>query len=546
MQPTEGVSIQRRSLDVEDYIDILRRHRGWIFGPFLFTLVASIVGVHLWPDSYVSEGIIKIVPQQVPQNLVQSAVFQEMTDRINAMSQTIESRGVLQTIINTYGLYPRERARLPLDDVVELMRKKIDIPPVQSAPGRQVPAFGVRFTYENRFKANQVVTDLMGRFIDENQRNRSDSSFQTAQFLKDERDRAKKQLDEIENRLTTFRMANNGRLPDQVESNMRYLQGAENQVMALNSTIARSSSDKLQLETNMKVLKDQLTVFSKEPVEVTATPQKTQRLLEAERDVENLQNNLTVTRARYTETSPDVRQAKAILAAAEKKRDDIVKEETETKKSTPTVKPVNQQQVAAIRDTENRITLLESAINVKELEIQQANKDLRAASEMMKTYRGRIESIPLGQKEFDDLLRDREQAKSKYLEMDEKLSKAQLGQEMENRKQGELLEILDPASLPQTPTEPNRPLYMALGAGVGLLLGVVIAGAREMKDTSLKNLKDVRAYTQMAILGSIPLLENDFVVRRRRRLSWLGWTTACMAAVVVSAGSVVYYYATKQ
>ncbi len=54
MQPTEGMSIQRRSLDVEDYIDITRRHKGWIFGPFLFTLVVSVVGAYMWPDSYTS------------------------------------------------------------------------------------------------------------------------------------------------------------------------------------------------------------------------------------------------------------------------------------------------------------------------------------------------------------------------------------------------------------------------------------------------------------------------------------------------------------
>jgi hypothetical protein len=66
-----------------------------------------------------------------------------------------------------------------------------------------------------------------------------------------------------------------------------------------------------------------------------------------------------------------------------------------------------------------------------------------------------------------------------------------------------------------------------------------------MKDTSLKNLKDVRAYTQMAVLGSIPLLENDFVVKRRRRLAWLGWTTACLVAVVVMVGAIVYYESTR-
>ncbi len=55
----------------------------------------------------------------------------------------------------------------------------------------------------------------------------------------------------------------------------------------------------------------------------------------------------------------------------------------------------------------------------------------------------------------------------------------------------------------------------------------------------------MRAYTKMAILGSIPLLENDFVVRRRKRLAWLGWTTASLVAVVIMSGSVVYYYVTK-
>src|ERR1700733_10187889 len=118
MQPTEGFSVPRRTLDVEDYIDIVRRHRAWIFGPFLFTLVASVVGVYMWPDSYISEAVVKIVPQQVPTTMVQSAINQQMSDRINSMAQTILSRTTLTTIINTFGLYPRERSRMPIEDVI--------------------------------------------------------------------------------------------------------------------------------------------------------------------------------------------------------------------------------------------------------------------------------------------------------------------------------------------------------------------------------------------------------------------------------------------
>ena len=50
----------------------------------------------------------------------------------------------------------------------------------------------------------------------------------------------------------------------------------------------------------------------------------------------------------------------------------------------------------------------------------------------------------------------------------QKLERAEIAQEMEKRKQGEMLEMLDPASLPISPTEPKRPLVISIGAGLGL------------------------------------------------------------------------------
>src|SRR6266403_4634736 len=156
MQPTETYSVSRRSLDVEDYIDILRRNKAWIFGPFLFCVVASVVGVYLWPDTYVSQAIVKITPQQVPESMVQASVNQAMLDRINSMEQTILSRTVLTTIINMYNLYQRERSRTTIEDVIDDMKGKIRIYPVPGANSnpnnRTVPAFYVQFAYENRFK----------------------------------------------------------------------------------------------------------------------------------------------------------------------------------------------------------------------------------------------------------------------------------------------------------------------------------------------------------------------------------------------------------
>jgi hypothetical protein len=116
---------------------------------------------------------------------------------------------------------------------------------------------------------------------------------------------------------------------------------------------------------------------------------------------------------------------------------------------------------------------------------------------------------------------------------------------LENRQGGERLEQLDPPSLPQTPVEPKRPLIVGLGTGLGLLIGLCLAGTRELKDATLKNLKDVRACAQLPILATVPLLENYLVVRRRKRLMWLAWSMASLAGAVVMSVSVVFYYATK-
>src|ERR1700692_3812248 len=181
MQPTESFNVPRRALDIEDYIDILRRHKGWIFGPFLLTLVASVVGVYLWPDSYDSVAMVKIVPQQVPQNMVQSSITNDLADRINSMATTVLSRNVLTTIINNFDLYKSERRRLPMEDVIEnVMRTNVHIEPIMVGQGgRTVPAFNVRFTYPDRLLANKVVTDIVSRFIAENLTTRSNATTET-------------------------------------------------------------------------------------------------------------------------------------------------------------------------------------------------------------------------------------------------------------------------------------------------------------------------------------------------------------------------------
>ncbi len=82
-----------------------------------------------------------------------------------------------------------------------------------------------------------------------------------------------------------------------------------------------------------------------------------------------------------------------------------------------------------------------------------------------------------------------------------------------------------------------------MGVALAFVIGLALAGVQEARDTSLKNLKDVRAYTNLPVLSSIPLLENTMLVRRKRRLAYLAWSAAVIVGLL-AIGAAFYYHAT--
>ena len=83
----DRLSVPRRALDFEDYIDILRRNVRWIIGPAFAGIVVSTVVAYLMEDTYVSQAAIRIVPQQISGDIVRSINSQDVSDRINGMAQ---------------------------------------------------------------------------------------------------------------------------------------------------------------------------------------------------------------------------------------------------------------------------------------------------------------------------------------------------------------------------------------------------------------------------------------------------------------------------
>src|ERR1035441_5541258 len=172
------VSVTRRPPDVEDYIDMLRRYRSWLIGPMFAGLVTAVVVAFLWPDTYVSQAVMRITPPTISQNLVPTVVNMQMQQRLQQMQQEILSRTSLSELITrpALDLYRKERQRYPLEDVIQDMRNKsIKIQSVQIAGGgggggggRIASAFTISFSYPDRFKAQAVVRELVTKFTEQN------------------------------------------------------------------------------------------------------------------------------------------------------------------------------------------------------------------------------------------------------------------------------------------------------------------------------------------------------------------------------------------
>jgi capsular polysaccharide biosynthesis protein len=80
---------------------------------------------------------------------------------------------------------------------------------------------------------------------------------------------------------------------------------------------------------------------------------------------------------------------------------------------------------------------------------------------------------------------------------------------------------MDPANLPDAPTFPNPFAFAGGGFAAGLLLGLLLAAMLEYRDTSLRNERDIWAFTKLptlAIISHIDGLPQPVKPRRRWKL----------------------------
>src|SRR5262249_41129313 len=142
---------------------------------------------------------------------------------------------------------------------------------------------------------------------------------------------------------------------------------------------------------------------------------------------------------------------------------------------------------------------VEAELNV----LKSEEKRLRSA---VAAYLGRVENSPQREQEFKELSRDYESTKELYATLSKRFEEAQLAESMEQRQKGEQFRVLDSAVPSSTPAAPNRPRLMLMGLMLSLGLAVAAVVAAEQIKPAFHTVDDLRTFTAVPVLVSIPTI----------------------------------------
>jgi succinoglycan biosynthesis transport protein ExoP len=203
------------------------RRRKWLAVVAFATVLAVTVSLaRALPDLYRAKATVLIERQQVSEAFVRPSVTAELETRIQTIRQEIMSRTRVIDLIARFNLYPDLRDRRPVDEIVDRMRKDIQLNPiaVDQLSGRAVT---IAFTVSYLGRDPQIVADvantLAAMYVEENTTVRGRQATRTAEFLGAQLTAIKQEMDAQERLADDFKLRHIGELPQQMEANLASL-----------------------------------------------------------------------------------------------------------------------------------------------------------------------------------------------------------------------------------------------------------------------------------------------------------------------------------
>jgi uncharacterized protein involved in exopolysaccharide biosynthesis len=270
-QPTTFEIDNDAVLDPLYYFDILKKRKFYALIPFIAILAVGWAIAMLWPPTYLAEGKILVVSQQIPVDLVRPTVTASASERISTIEQRVMTRDNLLKIVDKYQMYADQRSRLSRTDLLDLMRSNTTIKPLDIDPQRRQSdnftiAVTVGFLDRRPDVATKVANELITLFLNEDARNRTNRATETTRFLEQEVSKLQVELAAIDEKMLAARR----------DAPLLTQESAIPQLSALKAELAAKAAVFSQSHPEVRRLKAQIEALEKEPPTVTKIPATTQ------------------------------------------------------------------------------------------------------------------------------------------------------------------------------------------------------------------------------------------------------------------------------
>jgi len=475
-----------RQLTFEDYISMARRRKWFLIIPALLGPVIGYGLTHVIPSEYTSQTMVLVERPSVDPKIVPTIGAGDLTARLETMKEQILSRSRLEPVIEDLGLYRNDRGKVSMENLVERLRKSIEVTVVETASDstKDIPGFQVKVTYPDARLAQAICSNVTSMFMQENLRLQQSNAQNTTDFLSKQLEDAKTSLDKQDAALAEFKRRYLGSLPENEQTNLSLLTGLNSQLEATTQALSRAQQDKSFAQTNLEA---QLAAW--QASQVGHDPET------IDKELATKQSQLTELRAKYTEDYPDVVKLKREIA-------DLQKQIASGQSSSgqPKISPASAVEPPQIQQLRAQVHQADLAIHTMTAQQQEIQEQIRV-------YQARVQLSPSVEEEYKELTRDHQTALDMYNDLLKKKGESAMGTALLQTQEGEQFRVLDAPNLPDMPSFPDKKTFVAGGLVGGLGIGVGLVFLLEFRDASLRTERDVEFVMKFPVLAVIPAVE---------------------------------------
>jgi len=470
---------------------------------WIAVITAWIIAVGGWvivyklPDDYQASARIYVDTQSVLKPLMSGmTVSPDLQQQVSIMSRTLISRPNVERVIRMVDLDIKAKDIKDQERQVKDLMDKIQL----GAAGRD-NLFTISYSNPTPKLAKDVVQSLLTIFVEGGLGDKQDSS-SAIRFLDEQIQSYEEKLIVGENNLKAFKQKNIGLMPQQGSDYYSQLSQAE-------EDINKAKLELREAEQARDAIKRQIT--GDEPVLLVDQDESGSSAVNVELDsrIAELNKNLDLLRLNYTELHPDIVSTKRLITQLEERKKEEAKLVRPSADPGKNYSPMLQQLNVALAEAEADVASMSARVD----EYTARYNRLRSLSN----------AVPQVEAELAQLNRDYQVNKSNYEKLLERRESAKISGQLGSSTDLMSFRIIDPPTVPDTPSGPNRGRFYSLVFLGAILAGIGLAFAINQIRPTFHSQASLREVTGRPILGSIPMIwTSTEKIKRRKRLYAFG------------------------